>query len=387
MTQPTILLAPDSFKECLTATQVCHALEAGFRDAFPAATYVHVPMADGGEGTMQSLVDATGGEVVTMTVAGPDGNPVRASYGILGDGRTAVIEVASASGLHLVPAASRDPRAASTYGTGQLVRACLDRGVSRLVLGLGGSATNDAGEGLARALGVRFLDDRGVELPPGGAALARLARVDVSGLDPRLADLAIDVACDVTNPLCGPDGAAAVYGPQKGADAAAVRELDGALARFADVVATDLGRDVATIPGAGAAGGLGAGLLAFTRGALRPGVDLVIEHTGLREKVAAADLVVTGEGRIDVQTQFGKTPFGVARVARAAGRPVIAIAGTLGDGFEALYGTFDAILPVLGRVDTLENTLAAGAANLTRTARNAGRLLRLTLDRVVSPHA
>ena len=380
MTQLTILLAPDSFKECLTAKQVCQALEAGFRDAFPDATYVHVPMADGGEGTMQSLVDATGGEIFTLTVSGPDGNPVTASYGILGDGRTAVIEMASASGLDLVAESSRDPRTASTYGTGQLVRACLDRGVSRLVLGLGGSATNDAGEGFARALGARFLDAQGAELPPGGAALARLASIDVSGLDPRLATLIIDVACDVTNPLCGPSGASAVYGPQKGADASAVVELDAALARFADVAAADLGRQVATIPGAGAAGGLGAGLLAFTAGVLHRGVDIVIDHTGLKEKVAAADLVVTGEGRIDSQTQFGKTPFGVARVARAAGKPVIGIAGSLGDGFEVLYGgTFDAILPVLGRLDTLEATLAAGAENLTRTARNAGHLLRLTL--------
>lgn len=376
--RPTFLLAPDSFKESLTARQVCEALEAGLREVFPDATYVHVPMADGGEGTLQSLVDATGGEVSTLTVEGPTGTPVEARYAILGDGSTAVVEMASASGLALVAPGVRDPRTASSYGTGQLVAACLDRGATRLVLGLGGSATNDAGAGFARALGVRFLDADGAELPPGGAALARLATIDTSGLDPRLDALRIDVACDVTNPLCGPEGASAVYGPQKGADAATVAELDAALARFAEVVLSDLGRDVRETPGAGAAGGLGAGLLAFTHGELRRGVDIVIEYTGLEGRVADADVVITGEGRIDAQTRFGKTPHGVARVARAAGKPVIALAGSLGDGSEALHGeVFDAILPIIGHLDTLEGTLAAAGENLRRTARTVGVLLRL----------
>lgn len=377
---PTFLLAPDSFKESLSAKQVCMALEEGLRDAFPDAIYVHVPMADGGEGTMQSLVDATGGDLFTTTVRGPDGTSVEAQFAILGDGTTGVIEMASASGLGLVPAQARDPRTASTYGTGQLISACLDRGVSRLIIGLGGSATNDAGAGLAQALGARLVDADGADLPPGGAALARLARIDTRGVDPRLADLRIDAACDVTNPLCGPDGASAVYGPQKGASPSMVVELDGALRRFAQVVAADLGPDVAEVPGAGAAGGLGAGLLAFTQAELRRGVDIVIEHTGLARQVEAADVVITGEGRIDSQTPFGKTPFGVARMARAAGKPVIGIAGCLGDGFEVLYqDTFDVILPIIGRLDSLEATLAAGHENLRRTARNVGHLLKLSI--------
>lgn len=376
---PLIILAPDSFKESLTAQQVCVAMQAGLEQVFPAARYVHVPMADGGEGTVQSLVDATGGTVRRAWVTGPLGGSVEAAFGILGDGETAVIEMAAASGLELVPAADRDVRRATTYGTGELISVCLDQGVRRLVLGLGGSATNDGGAGMAQALGAHLLDASGRLLPLGGAALAKLARIDVSGLDPRLRNCAIEVASDVTNPLCGPTGASAVYGPQKGATPTDVTELDAALENYADIVRRDLGRSVGQVPGSGAAGGLGAGLLAFTQARISSGIDIVIRLTGLVDHVAEANLVLTGEGRMDGQTRFGKTPFGVASVARAAGTPVIGIAGSVGEGVEELAEYFDAIIPVIGRVAPLSEVLAEAASNVERTCANVGRLIALTI--------
>ncbi|MEL4503598.1 glycerate kinase [Luteococcus sp. H138] len=381
----TIVLAPDSFKESLTAKQVCEALEAGFRQTLPEATFLHVPMADGGEGTVQSLVDATGGELRTTTVDGPLGDPVDATWGVLGDGSTAVIEMAEASGLGLVARDRRDPRRASTRGTGQLLLAALDAGMRHIVLGIGGSATNDGGAGLAQALGARLLDEAGQELAPGGAALAALAGIEASGLDPRLAETVVEVACDVNNPLFGTEGASAVYGPQKGADPECVAELDAALAHYAQLVERDLGQRVADVAGAGAAGGLGAGLLAFTPHCrLRPGIDIVVEQSRLADTVQGADLVVTGEGRMDSQTRFGKTPKGVADVAAAAGVPVVAVAGCLGEGAEVLYDEgFAAIVPILGGLAPLDEVLADGAANLTRTARNIGALLTLDGARTV----
>jgi glycerate kinase len=376
---PLIILAPDSFKESLTAQQVCVAMQAGLEQVFPDARYVHVPMADGGEGTVQSLVDATGGTVRRAWVTGPLGGAVEAAFGILGDGETAVIEMAAASGLELVPSADRDVRRATTYGTGELISVCLDQGVRRLVLGLGGSATNDGGAGMAQALGAQLLDASGRPLPLGGAALANLARIDVSDLDPRLRDCAIEVASDVTNPLSGPKGASAVYGPQKGATPTDVTELDAALEHYADIVRRDLGRSVGEVPGAGAAGGLGAGLLAFTQARISSGIDIVIRLTGLVDHVAHADLVLTGEGRMDGQTRFGKTPFGVASVARAAGTPVIGIAGSVGEGVEELAEYFDAIIPVIGRVAPLSEALAEAASNVERTCANVGRLIALTI--------
>jgi len=376
---PLIILAPDSFKESLTAQQVCVAMQAGLEQAFPDARYVHVPMADGGEGTVQSLVDATGGTVRRAWVTGPLGGEVEAAFGILGDGETAVVEMAAASGLELVPSADRDVRRATTYGTGELISVCLDLGARRLVLGIGGSATNDGGAGMAQALGAQLLDGSGRTLPLGGAALANLARIDVSGLDPRLRDCAIEVASDVTNPLTGPTGASAVYGPQKGATPADVTELDDALEHYADIVRRDLGRSVGQVPGAGAAGGLGAGLLAFTRARIDSGIDIVIRLTGLVDHIAQADLVLTGEGRMDGQTRYGKTPFGVASVARAAGTPVIGIAGSVGEGIEELAEYFDAIIPVIGRVAPLPEVLAEAASNVERTCANVGRLIALTI--------
>lgn len=376
--QPTFVLAPDSFKESMTAKEVCLAMEKGLRKAFPDARYVHVPMADGGEGTVQALVDATGGRLCALEVTGPLGEPVTAQYGLLGDGETAAIEMASASGLQQVPPDRRNPLRATTYGTGELIRACLDRGVRRIIVGIGGSATNDGGAGMAEALGARFLDAAGQPLPRGGGSLWELARIDVSGLDPRLQQTRLVVACDVDNPLCGERGASRVFGPQKGATAAMAEQLDAALAHYAETARRQLGRDVRDVPGAGAAGGLGAGLLLFTQAELRRGVEIVIDYTGLREKVAAADVVLTGEGGIDFQTKFGKTPHGVAQVAKAAGKRVIAIAGTIGDGADALYAEgIDAIFGIAPGPAALPQLLADGPRNVERACESIGRLLRL----------
>lgn len=329
-----VLVAPDSFKGSLSAVRAAEAMERGVLAAWPDARVVKVPIADGGEGTVEALVTATGGRFETRTVRGPLGRPVEARWGVLGGGRTAVVEMAAASGITLVPDGRRDPRIASTFGTGQLLRAALDAGFRHLVVGLGGSATNDGGAGMAKALGVRFLDGRGEPLPEGGAALARLASIELAGVDPRVAGAEILVACDVDNPLTGPRGASAVYGPQKGATPAVVAELDAALERYARVAAEATGRDVAGVPGAGAAGGLGAGFLFFTPARLVPGIDLVLDSTRFDEQVRGAALVIVGEGRTDHQTAMGKAPVGVARVAARHGVPVLLVSGSLGPGAE-----------------------------------------------------
>lgn len=375
-----IVLAPDSFKESLSAAQVCAALAEGLRRELPEVEVVTVPMADGGEGTVDALVDATGGERWTSRVTGPLGEPVEATWGMLGDGTTAVIEMAAASGLPLVPDERRDPRTTTSRGTGELVLAALDLNARHIVLGIGGSATNDAGAGFATALGARFLDADGNDLPPGGAALARLERIDTSLLDPRLLAATVEVACDVTNPLCGPQGASAVFGPQKGADEQMVAELDAALAQFARVVARDLGQQVAELPGAGAAGGLGAGLVAFTNAGLTSGVGIVARHARLAEQLEGADLVVTGEGRMDAQTSGGKTPWGVAQAARAAGIPVVGVAGLLGQGADELLPEpfaqlWQASLPG----QPLAEALAGAHESLVRCGEQIGRWVRETL--------
>lgn len=370
-----IVIAPDSFKGSLTALEACEAIKEGVLRACPDAEVVSVPMADGGEGTVQSLVDATGGELIRLKVTGPLGEPVDAFYGILGDGETAVIEMAAASGLPLVPEGKRDPRITTTYGTGELIRAALDRGARKFILGIGGSATNDGGSGVAEALGVRLLDEAGKPIGRGGAELARLASIDMSTMDPRVKEIEMVVACDVDNPLCGPRGAAAVYGPQKGATPEMVKELDAALANFAEVVRRDLGKDVKDVPGAGAAGGLGAGLVAFFGANLRRGVDIVIEATGLSEKVAGADLVITGEGKVDFQTAFGKTPQGVAKTAKKHGVPVVAIAGGIGDGAEVVYQHgIDSVVSIVRRPMSLKEAMENARTLMADTAEAVVRL-------------
>lgn len=361
-----IVIAPDSFKESLSAAEVAAAIAAGLREVWPQAELLCRPMADGGEGTVVALIAATGGEYRECVVRGPLGEPVAATWGWIAESRSAVIEMAAASGLHLVPAQQRDVVRACTHGTGELILAALDAGAERIVLGFGGSATNDAGSGMLRALGARFEDAEGRPLPPGGAALAQLARIDLSGLDPRLAQVDFEVACDVDNPLCGPRGAAQVFGPQKGATPEQVRALDAALGHFADVCAATLGRDERDLPGCGAAGGIGFAARSFLAATFHPGIELVAEVSGLEQAVMGADLVITGEGRLDLQTLHGKTPMGVASIAKRHGVPVIALAGMLGEGYQQLYGHgIDAAF-----------SLAPGPISLTDALADAPRLLR-----------
>lgn len=379
MGEKTFVLAPDSFKESMTAKEVCMAMESGLRKIYPDAAYIHIPMADGGEGTVQSLVDASGGEIHYKQVTGPLGQPVTATYGILGDGETAAIEMASASGIQLVDKQDRNPLITTTYGTGELILECLDRGIRKIIIGIGGSATNDGGAGMAEALGARFLDESGGLLPRGGGGLGRLAGVDITSLDARLQQVQLIVACDVTNPLCGEHGASAVFGPQKGATPEMVGQLDANLAHYAAVVKEQLGKDVRDLPGAGAAGGLGAGLMIFTQATLQKGIEIVIEYTGLQQKLADADFVFTGEGGIDFQTKFGKTPYGVARTAKASGKKVIALAGYIGEGIDTLYGEgIDTIFGIVPGASSLDKLLAEGPANVERTCENIARLLKLS---------
>ncbi|HFJ4328342.1 glycerate kinase [Serratia liquefaciens] len=373
-----VVIAPDSFKESLSALEVAEAIERGFRQIFPQVQYVKLPMADGGEGTVDSMVAATGGEIVTVAVTGPLGQPVQAFYGLLGEGETAVIEMAAASGLHLAPKAQRDPRMTTSYGTGELILAALERGVKTIILGIGGSATNDGGAGMMQALGARLLDENRQALPPGGAALAQLAYIDLSGVDSRLQQVSITAACDVDNPLCGANGASAVFGPQKGATPEMVTQLDAALRHYGTLLEQATGREVINAPGAGAAGGMGAALLGMLNARLRPGIEIVIETLQLEEALRDADLVITGEGRLDSQSIHGKTPIGVARVAKRFGLPVIGIAGSLSKDYQVVHQHgIDAAFSVLDRVVSLEEALAEAADNLEVTARNVAAVWRL----------
>jgi len=373
------VLAPDSFKESMTAKEVCEAMETGIKRAIPDAECIHVPMADGGEGTVQSLIDATGGTLIQKEVTGPLGTPVLAQYGILGDGKTGVIEMASASGIHHVTKETKNPLITTTYGTGELIRDCLERGITEIILGIGGSATNDGGTGMAAALGYRFLDKSGEELPLGGGFLGELERIDASGVLPGLQDLRILVASDVTNPLCGERGASVVFGPQKGATPKMVEVLDRNLRHYSRIVKEQLGIEVADVPGAGAAGGLGAGLLAFTKATMKKGIEIMIEYTGLKEKLRQADYCFTGEGGIDFQTKFGKAPYGVAQAAKSVNprMKVIALAGYVGQDVETLYEEgFDAIFGIVPGASDLESLLARGRENVARTAESIARLLK-----------
>lgn len=374
------VVAPDSFKGSISAIGVAEAMEKGIKTVFPSAAVFKVPIADGGEGTVEALVATTGGEMMMQEVIGPLGKPLQAHWGILGDKETAVIEMAAASGLPLVPQKQRDPRITTTYGTGQLMRAALDKGIRKLIIGIGGSATNDGGAGMAKALGVRFLDQDGDDLPDGGAALGNLARIDLAGIDPRLAQTEILVACDVDNPLCGPRGASAVYGPQKGATPEMIDELDAALAVYAICASTATGKAVAELPGAGAAGGLGAGLLFFSNAQLRPGVEIVLEAAGFSGLVSQADLVFTGEGRTDFQTAFGKAPVGVAKAAKQFDVPVVCLAGGLGKGAEhVLAEGIDAIFSVVPQPMSLEECMEAGPVLVENATEQLCRLLKIGL--------
>lgn len=372
-----IILAPDSFKESITAKEACEVIERGMKKIIPDLECISVPMADGGEGTTQSLVDATGGEFYTQRVLGPLGESVEARFGILGDGKTAILEMAAASGLELVLKEKRDATVTTTYGTGELIKAALDKNVETILIGIGGSATNDGGAGMIQALGGKLLDSCGKEIGFGGGQLSNLSKIDLSNLDKRLERTKIIVACDVQNPLTGVSGASHIFGKQKGANEEQRELLDKNLKHYAEIIRKDVGKDVENIPGAGAAGGLGAGLMAFLSAELKKGIEIVIEYSKLEEKMQGADLVITGEGSIDAQTRFGKTPYGVAMTAKKYGIPVIALAGNVGKDIDVLYEYgFTAIFSILPRVESLEKAISNGKENLQYMSESIARMVR-----------
>ncbi|MFT5705555.1 MAG: glycerate kinase [Shewanella sp.] len=379
-----IVIAPDSFKESLSAMEVANEIESGFKMVLPDAEFIKVPVADGGEGTVRSMVDATQGSIIELEVTGPLGNRVAAHYGILGDHggsdgdnkvKTAIIEMAAASGLHHVPTDKRDPLFTTSYGTGELICDALNRGIKRILIGLGGSATNDGGAGMAQALGIHLLDNEGRALSVGGGSLARLASIELQDIHPLIAKCEFEVACDVNNPLCGDKGASAIFGPQKGATAEMVSMLDTALSHYADVIEQTGIEDRRHQTGAGAAGGMGLGVMAFLNAKLRPGIDIVMETVKLSEKLVGADLVITGEGRLDSQTLHGKTPMGVTRLAKAQQIPVIAIAGCVSDDANVLLDHgIDAMFSITPRSLPLEEVLANAKHNLFTTSQNIAAL-------------
>lgn len=374
-----IIIAPDSFKESLSSFEVAKAFESGFKEVIPEANFTKIPIADGGEGTVEALVMATGGQIISTNVIGPLGNEVESFYGVCGDGKTVVIEMAASSGLDLVPKELRNPLVTTSFGTGQLIKTALDEGFRKFIIGIGGSATNDAGAGMLQALGVKLLDNNGEEIGYGGGSLAKLSTIDLSELDSRINESTIDVACDVTNPLTGPTGASTVFGPQKGASPQMVEVLDKCLKHFANKVLSDLNKDFENDNGAGAAGGMGYALKGFLNAKLLPGVEIVIEQTNLRELVKDANLVITGEGRIDGQSIFGKAPVGIAKVAKENGVPVIAIAGSLGSDAKVVreHG-INAVFSVVNGPCTLEDALENAQENVKSTARNIAEVIRLS---------
>ncbi|EXF93667.1 glycerate kinase [Pseudomonas fluorescens HK44] len=377
-----IVIAPDSFKDSLSAEAVANAIALGLAEVWPDATLVKCPMADGGEGTVESILAACEGELRRATVQGPLGTQVDAHWGWLPHNHTAIIEMAEASGLQLVPVGQRDACISSTFGTGELIRAALDAGAQRIILAIGGSATNDAGAGALQALGVRLLDAQGQTLKLGGLALAQLAQIDLSEMDSRLASVRFEIAADVNNPLCGPHGASAIFGPQKGASVEQVQQLDQALGHFAGLCAHALGKDLRDEPGSGAAGGLGFAAKAFLGAQFRAGVEVVADLVGLAEAVRDADLVITGEGRFDAQTLRGKTPFGVARIARQHSVPVIVIAGTLGEGYQQMYEHgVDAAFALASGPMPLEQACADAPRLLHDRARDIARVWRIAVHK------
>ena len=376
-----ILIAPDKFKGSLTAIEVCASIEAGFRTVFPDWHYRHTPMADGGEGTVAALVSATHGRIVAAKVTGPVGEPIPAHFGLSGSGEVAFIEVAAACGLGLLRQADRNPLRTTSLGVGELIRLALDLGARTFVLGLGGSATNDGGAGLAQALGVALVDAQGAPIGPGGSGLAALAHIDLSGLDPRIRDCRFDVACDVDTVLTGPNGASAVFGPQKGATPAMVVQLDANLGHFADILRGQIGIDIAALAGGGAAGGMGAGTAALLGAQLRPGAQIVAAALGLEALIAEADLVITGEGQLDGQSIHGKVPLAVAGIARRHGKPVIVLAGSLGDGSALGYDHgVDAMFSAVQRCCTLAEALAGAKAHVQAAARNIALAIRIGIN-------
>ncbi|WP_219063202.1 glycerate kinase [Pseudomonas sp. UMAB-08] len=377
-----IVIAPDSFKDSLSAQAVANAIAGGLAEVWPDAELVQCPMADGGEGTIEAVLAACDGQWMSTSVSGPLGVAVEAQWGWLEQTRTAIIEMAMASGLQLLTLEQRDACLSSTHGTGELIRAALDAGAQRIILAIGGSATNDAGSGMLSALGARFLDGNDQPLTPSGQALAQVQRIELDGLDARLRDVCFEVAADVDNPLCGPQGASHIFGPQKGASPQQVLELDAALEHFADHSAQVLGHDVRDQPGCGAAGGMGFAAKAYLNATFRPGVEVVADLVGLAYALDGADLVITGEGCFDAQTLRGKTPFGVARIAQRKGVPVIVLAGTLGEGYADLYAHgISAAFALTSGPMTLGYACRNAASLLHDRARDLARVWRLAASR------
>lgn len=374
-----ILIASDSFKGAASALEVCNAIENGIKQVCPEVETIKIPMADGGEGTVESLIAATKGRLITKVVTNPLGGKVKAKFGILGDNKTAVIEMAEASGLPLVPPEKRNPLKTTTYGTGELIKYALGKGAKRFIIGIGGSATVDGGAGMAQALGAKLVDKRDKEIGFGGGSLLKLFKIDISSMDKRIKACDFEVACDVRNPLCGTKGAAYVYGPQKGATKTQVSILDRALSHFASIVHRDTGIKVDTLPGAGAAGGLGAGLVAFLGARLKSGIELVINVSGIEHYIQDVDLVITGEGKIDGQTIFGKTPIGVARLAKKYGKPVIGICGMVDEGYEKVYKNgIDAIITEFNSSLTTQEQIGQCKRLIQQITANAMRLAVIT---------
>jgi len=381
-----IVIAPDSYKESLSAPDVAEVIEKGFREIFPDARYVRVPLADGGEGTVEAMIAATQGKECHAQVTGPLNSKVDAVWGLSGDGNTAFIEMAAASGLGLVPPDKRDPLLTTSYGTGELIAQALNNGAKKIVIGIGGSATNDAGVGMMQALGVRFLDGEGRDLSPGGGSLSQLERIDISGLDPRLADCTVRVACDVTNPLIGPQGASRIFGPQKGATEEMINTLDKNLEHYADIIARSFDIDVKHSPGTGAAGGMGATLKVFLNAELRRGIEVVTQALNLEEQIHDCTLVITGEGRLDSQSINGKVPVGVASIAKKYDKPVIAIAGSLHPDVDVVYQHgIDAIFSVLSTLSTREEAFSGAPENIYRTARNVAAMVKIGMSLSIVP--
>lgn len=370
-----IVIAPDSFKGSLSAIEAANAMEKGILKAAGNAEIYKIPMADGGEGTVEALITAVGGCIREEEVTGPLGEKVPAFYGILSDGKTGVIEMAAASGLTLVPPGKRNPMLATSYGTGELIRKAIAGGCTRLVVGIGGSATNDGGMGMAQALGVTFFDLKGNELGFGGQALEYIARIDASGIFEGIRHTEIIVACDVVNPLCGKTGASQVFGAQKGATPGMIEKLDQGLLNYAQRIEESLGKSILDIPGAGAAGGMGGGIIAFLDGILKPGIDIITQTTGLSDRIKAAELIFTGEGRTDFQTAFGKVPVGISRIAEKYGKPVICLSGGLGEDIETLYEQgITALFSIANRPMELEEAIKNAETLLCQAAENIMRL-------------
>lgn len=377
-----VVIASDSYKESLKAIEVCEAIERGFRAIFPNAEYVKIPIGDGGEGTVESLVDATGGRIISISVTGPLREGVQAFYGISKDKKTAFIEMAAASGLQHVPVEKRNPLITTTKGTGELILHALNQGAEYIILGLGGSATNDGGAGMLAALGVRFINDKGEVIDPSGGTLHSIVAIDFSQMDPRLKGVKIEAACDVDNPLVGMQGASFVFGRQKGANVEMMKELDENLKHYANILKRYVSFDVSEIPGAGAAGGMGAAVISVLKGDLRRGIEIVLDYTNFDKHIEDADLIITGEGRIDEQTAYGKAPVGVAGRAKRFSVPVIAIGGSVSSDYSAVYEKgIDAVFSITTRPMTLEEAYRVAEENIEMTTKNIATVWKIASEK------